>query len=196
MPKRDAGHMQAQRERILRAAIRCMAALGIERTSVAEIRREAGLSAGALYTHFKSKEEIISAALRFGGAADNALPADWPSLVAHTADLRGGAGFDPTTIANTQLQIIAGAIRPGPLHDLLKPMIEDSLEAVAAQLEVMQREGRVRLRLSPLRTALALSALKDGMVWLGLARDRPNSEVEADLSAALKCLVVDEPELT
>ena len=190
MPKRDAEHMEAQRRRILRAALRCMGERGIERTSVAEIRREAGLSAGALYTHFRSKEEIIAAALRFGGAVDNALPDAWPALVAHTVELEGGDGdFDAATIARTQLQIMAGAIRPGPLHQLFKPMIEQSLEAVAAQLEAMQRKKRVKLRLSPLRTALAIAALKDGVVWLALARDQPIEEAIADLTAALACLV-------
>ena len=189
MPKRDTEHMQAQRERILRAALTCMGALGIEHTSVSAIRREAGLSAGALYTHFSSKEEIIAAALRFGGGADNALPDEWADLAAYAADLRGVAEFDPTTIARTQLQILASSIRPGPLHDMFKPVIEEALAGVASQLEDMERDGRVKLRLPPMLTALAISALKDGLVWFALARDRPLSEVEADLAAALDCLI-------
>ena len=60
MPKRDVAHMQGQRERILRAAIRCISELGLESASIAAIRKEAGLSAGAIYTHFGGKDEIIA----------------------------------------------------------------------------------------------------------------------------------------
>ena len=47
MPKRDAAHMDAQREKIIRAAIECIGDKGIERTSISDICRKAELSAGA-----------------------------------------------------------------------------------------------------------------------------------------------------
>ncbi len=192
MPKRDADHMMAQRERILRATIHCISALGLERTSIVEICKKAELSAGALYTHFASKEEIVAEALRFGGATENAMPGDWPSLTAWIADTSDHDEFAFATIARTQLQVVASSARPGALHEVLKPMIEASLTEVVRHLTQMERSGRVKLRLSPLRTALAIHALKDGMSGLALARDRPLSEMAADLAAALDCLIVGE----
>ena len=195
MPKRSPAHMEAQQERIVRAAIRCIATLGIERTSVAEIRGGpiswggGGLRAGAIYTHFRSKEEIVAAALRFGSAGATDLPRDWPALRAWVADTGDQLGFDFATMARTQLQVAASSVRPGPMHDALKPMIEAALEGVVAQLTAMEQEGRVRLRLSPRQTALAIAALRDGMAWLALARDRPVAELEEDLVAALDCLL-------
>lgn len=52
---------QATREKLLTAAARCFAAKGYSACSVSDIAREAGLSQGALYVHFKGKEELFKA---------------------------------------------------------------------------------------------------------------------------------------
>jgi len=188
MPKRPPGHMEAQRARILRATLHCISELGIERTSISEIRKEAGLSAGALYTHFASKDEIVVEALRAASVKEAYLPDTWPELIAAIASMADGEGFDVTTVARSQLQVFAMAIRPGPLHDLLKPLIDDALALVVRHLATMAAADRVRLRMSPLRTALAIGAIKDGMVWSGLALDRPFEEIESDIASAISCL--------
>lgn len=61
MPKRDDEYMGERRRDILDATSRCLDRLGLSATSTTEICREAGISMGALYTHFKSKDEIILA---------------------------------------------------------------------------------------------------------------------------------------
>ena len=54
------------RERLLDAAIRLFARQGYAQTSIADIQRDCGLSAGsgALYKHFSSKRELLEAATR------------------------------------------------------------------------------------------------------------------------------------
>jgi AcrR family transcriptional regulator len=54
------------RERLLDAAIRLFARQGYAETSIADIQRDCGLSAGsgALYKHFSSKRELLEAATR------------------------------------------------------------------------------------------------------------------------------------
>lgn len=47
-----------RRAEITAAAARCFAAKGVHRTSMADIIAESGLSAGAIYNHFRSKQEI------------------------------------------------------------------------------------------------------------------------------------------
>ena len=54
----------ASRERILAAAERRFAAFGYRRTGVAEIAREAGVSAGTIYRYFESKEDVFRAVVR------------------------------------------------------------------------------------------------------------------------------------
>lgn len=47
-----------RRAEITAAAARCFATKGVHRTSMADIITESGLSAGAIYNHFRSKQEI------------------------------------------------------------------------------------------------------------------------------------------
>lgn len=54
--------MQARREQILEAAWRCFARDGFHATSMDRVIAEAGLSAGAVYGHFRGKEELVQAA--------------------------------------------------------------------------------------------------------------------------------------
>jgi AcrR family transcriptional regulator len=59
MPKVTEEHIQARRRQILDAARRCFASEGLHRTTMQDIFNEAGLSAGAVYTYFGGKREIV-----------------------------------------------------------------------------------------------------------------------------------------
>ena len=61
MPRVSDQHLAARRAQILEAARVCFAREGFHRTSMADILGAAGLSAGALYRYFRSKEEIVAA---------------------------------------------------------------------------------------------------------------------------------------
>jgi TetR/AcrR family transcriptional regulator, transcriptional repressor of aconitase len=59
MPRVSAQHEQAVRARILDAAIKVFGEMGYDRASIQDVVRESGLSVGAVYTHFKGKEELF-----------------------------------------------------------------------------------------------------------------------------------------
>ncbi|KAF5993870.1 MULTISPECIES: TetR/AcrR family transcriptional regulator [Streptomyces] len=61
MPKVTQQHMDARREQILDAARRCFLRDGFHSTSMQDLFAEAGLSSGAVYRHFNSKDEMILA---------------------------------------------------------------------------------------------------------------------------------------
>src|SRR5258708_19400890 len=61
MPKVSEEYRQARRADILAAARRCFIRQGFQETSMQDLLAEAGLSSGALYNYFASKEEIIVA---------------------------------------------------------------------------------------------------------------------------------------
>ncbi|MFG2858773.1 TetR/AcrR family transcriptional regulator [Streptomyces mirabilis] len=61
MPKVTQQHMDARREQILDAARRCFLRDGFHSTSMQDLFAEAGLSSGAVYRHFTSKDEMILA---------------------------------------------------------------------------------------------------------------------------------------
>src|SRR4051812_35608727 len=125
MPKRDAVHMGAQREKIIRAAIECIGERGIERTSIADICRQAELSAGALYVHFANKDEIIQAAFRYGPMTASSLPDTWEGLKKMISSLEDQLGFDITTVIRVRLHLRTESAHPGKLHDLYKPFLQE-----------------------------------------------------------------------
>ena len=55
---------QAMREKILNTATQLFIQKGSEKTSMQDIAQTAGISKGAIYHHFKSKDEIVFAVLR------------------------------------------------------------------------------------------------------------------------------------
>ena len=61
MPKVSDAHRESRRDQITDAALRSFAANGFQRTSMADIIAESGLSAGAIYGHFESKQQIAVA---------------------------------------------------------------------------------------------------------------------------------------
>jgi AcrR family transcriptional regulator len=71
MPKVAQAHLDARRQQIIDAARALFAGQGFARTSIADIVTESGLSNGAIYRYFTSKDEIVIAVCR---QASDALP--------------------------------------------------------------------------------------------------------------------------
>ncbi|MCB1297366.1 MAG: TetR/AcrR family transcriptional regulator [Microthrixaceae bacterium] len=59
MPKISDEQRDARRTEIMNAALRCFVRSGYQQTSMADIIAESGLSAGAIYSYFSSKQELI-----------------------------------------------------------------------------------------------------------------------------------------
>jgi AcrR family transcriptional regulator len=59
LPRITAAHEQAVRQRIIDAAIDVFGDMGYQRATVQDVVRASGLSVGAVYTHFKNKEELF-----------------------------------------------------------------------------------------------------------------------------------------
>jgi TetR/AcrR family transcriptional regulator, repressor for uid operon len=60
MPKLSQEQQLLRRERILAAAQECFSRSGFHRTTMQDVCRAAGISAGALYLYFDSKESLIA----------------------------------------------------------------------------------------------------------------------------------------
>jgi TetR/AcrR family transcriptional regulator, transcriptional repressor of aconitase len=80
MPKVSQAHLDARRQQILDAARTRFAGHGFAHTSMADIVTESGLSNGAIYRYFTSKDEIVVAVCEQAGEA---LP---QALTAETVD--------------------------------------------------------------------------------------------------------------
>lgn len=107
MPRVSEQHLAARRQQILDAARECFARNGFHATSMQDVIAAAGLSVGAVYRYFKSKEDLVTAIAeqvvgavteQLGDMLETAprLPLD--QALAHTLDvvepeLRPGGAF-------------------------------------------------------------------------------------------------------
>lgn len=66
---------EASHERIVQAAARAIRRSGYDGTGVADIMKEAGLTHGAFYAHFESREAMLAEAADRAGAESNAFAA-------------------------------------------------------------------------------------------------------------------------
>ena len=66
---------EASHERIVQAAARAIRRSGYDGTGVADIMKEAGLTHGAFYAHFASREAMLAEAADRAGAESNAFGA-------------------------------------------------------------------------------------------------------------------------
>lgn len=78
--REDSSDNPDTRSRVLAATRKLMTEHGIARVRVDAVAKEAGLSAGALYRHFKGREELILAVIL------ESVPRDMPLCAVSTAD--------------------------------------------------------------------------------------------------------------
>lgn len=130
MPKISEARRDARRSEILDAALRCFARSGYHRTSMADIISESGLSAGAIYGYFASKQELVRAvAARL--------------LEARRADIEGAARTRPLSPAEIALTVIDGVRTQIPMDVLLQVWAEASVDDEMRSL-LQSTLGRLR----------------------------------------------------
>jgi len=117
VPKVSQQHRDARREQILDAALACFATRGFQRTSMADIIAESGLSAGAIYGHFEGKQQLAVAVAqrilghRMGEIEDSLTAGDLPA---------------PSRILRTMMDGLRGEVRdPGLLVQLWGEAVTD-----------------------------------------------------------------------
>jgi AcrR family transcriptional regulator len=172
MPRVSAAHLERRRAQILGAALRCFAREGFHRTTMQDVVREAGLSPGALYRYFASKEELIAAiaserhaselaALREAAAGTDALAA-----LRRLATSFLGRLSSPEEQAwrRVTVQVWGEALRSPRVMEVAREGLDEPLRALAALLRRGQHEGRIAADLDPDAAARVGAALFQGLV--------------------------------
>jgi AcrR family transcriptional regulator len=158
MPKVSEEHLAARRRQILDAALVCFSRRGFHQTSMQEIFDESGLSSGALYRYFKSKEEIVEAiaAETLGGFADaleSGEPGPPEEVLARLLD-----AIDAVELRDQRLRLalqVWGEAMVNPrLGAFVRQVIDRLRERIAGELSGRGAE----------RTAWVLIALAQGSV--------------------------------
>lgn len=181
MPRLTTGRREARRAEIVGAARRCFSRDGFHQTSMPDIAAEAGLSTGAPYRYFPSKEELI---LELAGQAFRTMFEPLERLVEHgspptVADLVAAAvdpvSGDVTTDAAGHVVPVDELLRCGVLAwgELLRSEtmrhralagIEQVRHGMTAALRRGQQAGTVSLDLDPERGTRVIIALLHGFV--------------------------------
>jgi AcrR family transcriptional regulator len=127
MPRVSEEHLAARRQQILDAARRCFIRDGFHNTSMQDVIAEAGLSVGAVYRYFKSKNDLITsiaegvigaAAEMFAGLATHEPPLSPAEAVEHAVDFVDRE-TGPDGIFRLALQVWAEAMRDPALAEFV-----------------------------------------------------------------------------
>jgi AcrR family transcriptional regulator len=181
---------EASHERIVGAAARAIRRSGYNGTGVADIMKEAGLTHGAFYAHFASREAMLAEAADCAGAQSNAAAAKIISAVPPDQALR--------TLLETYLsKAHVEAIETGcPISALGSEMPRQSAEVRrAATLRIKEMIDLVARQLpdwgqpSAHEHALAMVASMVGTLILARAVDDPSLS-DALCNATLKSLAL------
>jgi AcrR family transcriptional regulator len=146
MPKVDDAHFAARRRQILDAAAACFAREGFHRTSMQDIVRESGVSAGLVYRYFTGKDDMIAAIVAERHAYRARVVSADPT--AGYLDLLRSLG-DPAARDDLRLrvQVWAETLRSERFRELARAGVDEPLRLVAPALAGLSAEpdalGRV-----------------------------------------------------
>ena len=148
MPRVSDEYMARRREEILAGAKTCFAREGFHATSMRDVYRECGLSPGAVYNHFASKEEIVRALgeerLREAQARREALeliddPIEALRLLA--AGTREELGREEDLLL--ELQLAGEALRDESIAEVSRKIFDATLETVVGLIGRAQATGHL-----------------------------------------------------
>jgi AcrR family transcriptional regulator len=125
---RSTSNEEATRARILDAALRCFAQIGIAKTSLQDVARVAEMSRGTVYRHFEDRKALIDAAVARGSQQ---YWADATSALGRKASLAEQAGALAEVVARTQaVQHTRDRLVNGDTG-LMRMLLEDARETLA-----------------------------------------------------------------
>ena len=179
MPKVTQAHLDARKEQILHAAHRVFARKGFHTATMQDICLESGLSPGAVYRYFASKDDIIESC---GTGAREHMEETWGSLGAAESTLEILQGLlqtylvdalsrpdDPESAAlghwapSLDIELWAESLHNDRVRGGYLGLIGGIVEPLAGILQRGQERGEVNPDLDPVAVARALFGC-----WMGL----------------------------
>lgn len=172
MPRVSEEHSEAQRTAILDAAVRCFAERGFHRSTMRDVIREAGMSAGALYLYFKSKEDLISAIAERRHRRENRWIVDALDRDSFAESLHVLLGAFASQLTNPRaeedrrlnVQLWAEALLDPKLTASVVSGIEAPTNLLTKFFKAAQRQGRLPRRINCRALSRVLVALYQGLL--------------------------------
>jgi AcrR family transcriptional regulator len=195
MPKVSDAHRAARRDQILQAAWKCFARNGFHATSMSDVIGEAGLSAGAVYLYFRSKEEIIVAVAGevFGGIEERLtafVAQDPPPSPAEMIDFLAeqpviARAQAPGDLFSLLLSVWAEASRHPTVNEVARKLL-DELRTVLGHAMHRWIDAGNSLAVAPEALAPVMMSVVQGMVMQQAIDGRPPFE---EYRATVRALV-------
>ncbi len=191
MPRVADSYLQSRRRQIMDAAITCFAREGFHRTTMQDIVGETGLSAGAIYRYFRSKEDIVAAIAAEHHTAEAAAFAavgdedDVGTALRKLAHVSLGRLADPAEQRwrRVTVQVWGEALRSERVMGIVRSGLDEPVAILAALIRRGQREGTVPQGLDPEGAARVCASIFQGLV-LQQAWD-PKLDVDGYIAAVL-----------
>jgi AcrR family transcriptional regulator len=171
MPKVSDAHVEARRTQILEASCKCFSRKGFHQTTMRDICAEAGLSAGAVYGYFKSKDELIEALAELGRRNTSALiesalgegtaPASLSQLLRTVVGLfNTDEGREGTRL---DVRLWGEGLHTPQIRKLFQEAFEDSSRPLIRVIRDGQKRGEISNELDPESAARVCIALVLGL---------------------------------
>ncbi|QTL04837.1 TetR/AcrR family transcriptional regulator [Aquabacter sp. L1I39] len=161
-------HRTDQQRRILAAAATCFARSGFHGTSMQQICTEAGMSPGALYRYFPSKESLIGAIVE----SERTERAQLFQQVFNAPSFLDGLAAGLVTIltedtllcAKLGPEIMVESIRNARLRDEVEPMEAETRDMLRSAITAAAAEGQIDSTADPDDLMVLLQAIGDGLL--------------------------------
>lgn len=187
MPRLKPDTHRARRERILDAAFTCFSRGGFHATTMQSICREAGISPGALYVYFDSKEALIAGLCerdRAEFAERFAMLAEAPNFLEALAAI-GEYYFVEESQEKQRFVVEMGveATRNPRIAEIFMGVDKYCAASFEALFQRLQDEGRIAPRIDIPTLVKVFNVLGDGMFW------RRAIEPKVDMRSVLPVVV-------
>jgi AcrR family transcriptional regulator len=164
MPRLTPERAEARRQQILSAAADCFSEHGFHATTMRTICREAGLSAGAVYTWFPSKNAIIEALGRIGLERNRTVRAAMgngtdprAAIDAYLADQQAVLG-DPARVS-IQAHLLSEAARGTKAGETLRRSVDEGGEILGSVMRALVPDDPRARERARLLQAVALGSM-------------------------------------
>ncbi|RRR44895.1 TetR/AcrR family transcriptional regulator [Mycolicibacter terrae] len=157
-----------RRQRILLAAERLLARNGWRNTSLAQIARNAGVSAAGLLHHFSSKEQLLHAVLDARDADDDTHADRSGDLIEEIQRVAERFARAPELVGTFTVLLAENVLPEAPLHDRMLKRYRAAVDIVADLIRRGQDAGRYRTDFDAGIKAAEILAFINGMEmsWL------------------------------
>ena len=183
MPARSPEYMQARHAEIVDAAIACMVRIGAAKVSLSDICDQAGVSRGAFYVHFLSKDDVLSAVidrLRDSTIQESAFATPDELRDVLYAQVRRHEQPGSSKLAMVELELLLAARESEVLREALADALKQRYAQFEAGLAMLAASGHLRPEVDPQQAAELILPFLTGEIIGSMAAARP---VAAKLAA-------------